>query len=501
MIHFRAYFPIVLVLLFGACSANLTSQAPDGSALAQQYCGSCHACPSPELLDKNSWEQHILPRMGHQLGMFASEEARDQLIQEDPNFLGGFYPNQPLLDSADWLAIQAYYLAEAPDTLPWETWEVPQNLPGFALRKPQLQLQPPSSTLVQFGDAGSIWLGDAHTQSLLSLDQNLQVQSAAKVAEGAVHLREQEDALWVTVMGNFSPADRAKGFILKLPKDPAEGVSLPIEGLNRPVHTSYGDLDGDGWEDLVISEYGKWQGKLSVHYGTESGEFKSQVLHAQMGPIKSMMVDLDGDGQLDVVSLFGQAREGIYFHRNLGNRTFQTQPLISFSPSHGSSYFDLVDLDGDRDVDIVYVAGDNADFPPIRKPYHGVYTFENQGNLQFEQSSFYPIPGAYKAIPADVDLDGDLDMAVISFFPDYLHNPEGGFVLLEATSAGWEPHTFAESIEGRWITMDVQDMDEDGDLDFILGALAFEAPGFPRLVEAWAQQGLPFVVLENQAVE
>jgi hypothetical protein len=46
--------------------------------------------------------------------------------------------------------------------------------------------------------------------------------------------------------------------------------------------------------------------------------------------------------------------------------------------------------------------------------------------------------------------------------------------------------------------MDVADYDTDGDLDIIIGALAFEViPANTGMVDKWVKNGIPFVVLEN----
>ncbi len=51
--------------------------------------------------------------------------------------------------------------------------------------------------------------------------------------------------------------------------------------------------------------------------------------------------------------------------------------------------------------------------------------------ISFNQKYFFPINGCYKAMARDFDGDGDLDIATISFFADYEHQPEEGFVYLE----------------------------------------------------------------------
>ena len=122
----------------------------------------------------------------------------------------------------------------------------------------------------------------------------------------------------------------------------------------------------------------------------------------------------------------------------------------------------------------------------------------NDGGNNFSESFFYPLYGAYKAIPADFDQDGDTDIAAISFFPDFENRPERSFVYLENQGDGeLLERTFPEVNIGRWITMDAGDVDLDGDLDIILGSLAFEVVPPVGLLDKWVEAAVPFVVLEN----
>ncbi len=129
----------------------------------------------------------------------------------------------------------------------------------------------------------------------------------------------------------------------------------------------------------------------------------------------------------------------------------------------------------------LYSCGDNADYSPILKPYHGVYIFLNDGNNHFLQKYFFPMHGCFKAMARDFDGDGDLDIAAISFFADYQHHPEEGFVYLKNKgNLSFQPFILPETATGRWLTMDVGDFYRTGRPDIILGNFHVGVAGFNR---------------------
>ncbi len=51
--------------------------------------------------------------------------------------------------------------------------------------------------------------------------------------------------------------------------------------------------------------------------------------------------------------------------------------------------------------------------------------------------------------------------------------------------------------KGRWIVMDHADQDGDGDIDLVLGSLAFEVIPDNGQLAGWVQNGLGYLILEN----
>ncbi|NJM94427.1 MAG: VCBS repeat-containing protein [Cytophagales bacterium] len=407
------------------------------------------------------------------------------------------FPQKPVLNAEKWQLICDYYLHHAPDSLAVPEPKLQYELKNFQLRKPQYKLSPPSTTLVKFHDR-EIFVGDANTKAFYLFDNQLNLKNAANVKEGAVWAEPTDQRIYLTVMGSFSPTDTPSGFLMSLPRQAQEKTKVLLKNLQRPVHSDFGDLNGDGLEDIVVCEFAKWTGCLAWWENKGSDQYEKHLLRPKPGAIKAYIRDMNQDGRPDIVTLFGQGDEGIFIYFNQGNGQFEERRVITLEPSYGSSYFNLFDFNEDGHLDIIYTAGDNADYPPILKPYHGIRIYLNNGHNEFKEDFFYPLPGAYQAIPTDFDQDGDLDIAAISFFPNYDRQPAAGFVYLENQgNMKFKAHTFPEVNQGRWIVMDVGDMEGDGDQDIILGSLTFEVPNKQALVQQWVDQALPFVVLEN----
>jgi hypothetical protein len=201
-----------------------------------------------------------------------------------------------------------------------------------------------------------------------------------------------------------------------------------------------------------------------------------------------------------------QGDEGIDIYYNRGDGRFNRERILRFPAVYGSVFFEITDFNHDGHWDIVYVNGDNGDYSPVLKPYHGVRLFLNNGKNEFTEDYFYPIHGAYKALVRDFDSDGDFDIAVVAFFPDFFNHPEKSFLYLENISRPdtieFKASTFPEAGMGRWITMEAADVDSDGDEDIMLGSFTgmdITGDKSRQLIEQYVKESPAFIILKNEA--
>jgi hypothetical protein len=313
-----------------------------------------------------------------------------------------------------------------------------------------------------------------------------------------IEIHKQE--LVVCNIGIMNPNNGKYGSLRKIGLDKnrkmKEDTTLKIEQLARPVQLTSVDLNNDGKEDYLVCEFGHLTGSLAWMENKGSSQYVRHVLRPFPGAIKAYVRDVNKDGLPDLWVLFSQGEEGIFLFTNKGNGEFDQKQVLRFEPIFGSSSFELDDFNKDGFPDILYTCGDNADYSVTLKPYHGVYIFINDGNNHFEQKYFFPMYGCFKAIARDFDGDGDLDIAAISFFADYIHHPEESFIYLDNKGGlDFQPYSVPHTSSGRWLTMDAGDIDGDGKTDLIIGNFSI-APASMKAAVDW-KKGPLFIVLRN----
>lgn len=223
---------------------------------------------------------------------------------------------------------------------------------------------------------------------------------------------------------------------------------------NKYTHHRIVDINGDGNDDIlrVYSTGSWWAGAIAWYENLPrfgEGVFGPPVSVGYATSLSTVDYgDIDGDGDLDVVSA---KFEGLSVHRNEdGKGTFQSALIVSRSGQLGATYHvQLADFDNDGDLDIV--AGTDQ-----------LTIYDNDGSGQFTERVSLPSGGTLRTTGlGDVDNDGLLDIAVSrsTFSRKQL-------VWFRNTGESFETHEVATTSA----TVDeifLQDLDGDGDLDVV----------------------------------
>jgi hypothetical protein len=192
---------------------------------------------------------------------------------------------------------------------------------------------------------------------------------------------------------------------------------------------------------------------------------------------------------MDFVTLLAQEHETVLAYINKGTSDFAFEQKVVYAAPHpnwGSSGFELVDLDKDGDVDVLLTHGDTFD-DGIVKPYHGIQWLENTGGFPFVEHTLAQLPGVHRAQAADMDGDGDLDIvatALLAGGSDVDEKTLPALVWLEQTKPGvFARHTIEMGFP-RHATLDLGDIDGDGDVDIAVGNFSI-GPAVKSWVDVW----------------
>ena len=499
---------IILVQSCGQPTNNNSTQTTinkdslgKGKVLFNTYCNSCHIAPNPGRLPKHVWE-NILPYMAAKMGLklenFKNDSTPEEKAIEEENNL---VPKQPLITLTEYKLIKDFILNNAPNSLSFARNRLTRNkiLTQFKRLNVTINNTPPSLiTSLKFNSSTKTLLVGGMDNQVTYWKRDKGVINKEFVSSTVSDFTFYNGRTFFTQIGELFPSELSKGIFTM-----SGTKNIPIlKSLHRPVCSLMEDLDKDGIPEIVVGNFGKNLGSLSFFSKKRNNsKYKEFRLLSVPGAVRCFFEDMDKDGLKDIVALFSQGDESVYVFFQKKNFVFEAKRLLRFPPDYGTTDMILVDYNKDGLIDIVTANGDNADYSTVLKDYHGIRIHTNQGNNNFKQTFFYPIYGATKVLAEDFDKDGDIDFAINSFFPDYDQLLQESFVYLENEISNQYKFTSSIVKEGlpiKSLTMVKGDIDNDGDVDIVLGNFAISPIQIPEYLDkAWKQAKYGLIILEN----
>ena len=486
-----------------AVPAGLQPPSDGTEKQARAVCAGCHAFTPPDILPRSAWRDEFV-RM-----MFIRENR-----QPPPGPPEKVFPTVNL--PADMEQVLSYYVSRAPERLPApERWPDPAASPVRFTRRGLAVPDMPGTSAISHvrlvdldGDGRLDLLGADMRKGTIFSDSPSRPERGMTVLADVPHPAHVTVAdvdkdgfkdLLVGDLGEFFPGDHEKGAVVLLRgRDGGTFNAVTLGGWPRVADVESADFNGDGRTDLAVGAFG-WRkvGQVAIleNRTTNLGQpaFARHTIDPRPGAIHVIPVDFNRDGQMDLVALLSQHYESVvaYINRGRGDFTFDQKVIYTAPhPNWGSSGIELVDLDKDGDLDVLLTHGDSFD-DGIVKPYHGIQWLENRGGFPFVDRPIAAMPGVHRARAADLDYDGDLDIvacAVLAAGSDVDEKTLPALVWLEQTAPGrFARHSIAMGFP-RHATLDVGDVDGDGDVDIVVGTFSIPEPA-AAWVDLWVNQG------------
>ena len=216
------------------------------------------------------------------------------------------------------------------------------------------------------------------------------------------------------------------------------------------------DLDNDGLLDIVL---GNLDGPDSIFWNEGGLAFRKEVLDVPGRTRAINIVDVDGDGWLDIIRTTQLSAPSYW--RNQGNGEFVFSPLRGVSkPAYAMNWGDI---DNDGDLDLVTGSYDAELERILSNDFMlgggaGVYLYTNEGDGSFTDTRLADRSQALTILLADIEADGQLEIGVGNDFAladQFWRNVDGM----------WTPFTPFTTITHSTMSFDAADIDNNGVLE------------------------------------
>ncbi len=245
-----------------------------------------------------------------------------------------------------------------------------------------------------------------------------------------------------------------------------------------------GDIDSDGDIDIIAAT--SFDDTIAWYENLDGqGNFGPlQVISTNADYAMSVSSsDIDGDGDLDVISGSREDHKLAWYKNIDGQGTFGSQLIISTSVTSVYS-IQSTDIDGDGDLDIIV-----ADFGNNMVAWYE--NIDGQGNFNSKIISPLEIT-PYAVYPADLDGDGDMDVLCaawqgnrITWFENLDGDGNFGPARVISINANAGQSVFAE------------DIDADGDMDVLFTSLVDDKVAWHKNLDGLGNFGAEQIITLN----
>ncbi|MSP12408.1 MAG: VCBS repeat-containing protein [Chloroflexi bacterium] len=262
--------------------------------------------------------------------------------------------------------------------------------------------------------------------------------------------------------------------------DPRDGNAwvrhyiAPLGTLPGAYDVAVADFDGDGALEVAASSWRK--GNRYTLYKQQHGQWLTHIIEENIAETRTVVpVDMDGDGKLDILGSATVAGQ-VMWYENPGSEG-DLNPLNRPWKKHLIDEVPLpmlghpVDMDGDGDVDVVMAGGISSSKEPKDLASGLVVWFENQGTAAHpgpwqRHVICEPFARGFEAVAADLDGDGQMEVVATG------REQEGCIVLFKH---GGDPRGpwGRQTLKIGWINADsimIVDIDGDGRQDIVAAA-------------------------------
>ncbi len=257
--------------------------------------------------------------------------------------------------------------------------------------------------------------------------------------------------------------------------------TLPHKFSQYSPAIAVADVNGDGLDDIFIAGSGTFEATLFIQQ--KDGTFKSQKINHKQHPklleedAGILLFDADGDGHNDLYIARGGAqlpKENPLYQDilllNDGNGNFKLAENALPVTHINSTCVKAADIDGDGDLDLFVGGGVLPNAYPYAEKSYLLRNDSQKGQPKFTDITDALAPDLKNvgivsdALWTDFDNDHQVDLIIASkWMPIQLFKNENGKFVNFTQNAGLQYKT------GWWNSLAAADLDNDGDMDYIVG--------------------------------